>query len=320
MIGFSMLNTFRCSLGVLPALVILLSLAEVRTANAEFLYVTLETSVARFDISSGTAATIAASKTTVASGLSEAMGLVFGGDGSLYVSQFTPNTVSRITSGTVTSFASGFTSPRGITMSGTAGNFYVANSNTPGSISQVTPAGSVSTFLNSGVNAPYGLAFDGSGALYATNNATYSISKIVGGVSSTFATFNPGQGVRAVAVAANGNVFSAGDFGVNVTTQAGSTTNFASGLGFAFGLAFNATGNVFVADYTNRTIRAYDPSGSLLYSFSTGAGTSNRPRYVAFDTPGSGFNQIVPEPSTCAMALAGLAYGGYSLFRRGKQA
>ena len=28
----------------------------------------------------------------------------------------------------------------------------------------------------------------------------------------------------------------------------------------------------------------------------------------------------VPEPSTCAMALAGLACGGYSLFRRRKQA
>jgi len=315
-----MLNTVHYSRGVLPAFVILLLLTGVRTANAEFLYVTLQTSVARFDLSSGNAATIAASKTTVASGLSEAMGLVFGGDGSLYVSQFTPNTVSRITSGSVASFASGFTSPRGITMSGTAGNFYVANSNTPGSISQVTPAGSVSTFLNSGVNAPYGLAFDGSGALYATNNASYSISKIVGGVSSTFATFNPGQGVRAVAVAANGNVFSAGDFGVNVTTQAGSTTNFASGIGFAFGLAFNSTGNLFVADYTNQTIRAYNPSGSFLYSFTTGAGTSNRPRYVAFDSPGSGFNQIVPEPSACAMALAGLACGGFSMWRRRKRA
>jgi hypothetical protein len=28
----------------------------------------------------------------------------------------------------------------------------------------------------------------------------------------------------------------------------------------------------------------------------------------------------VPEPSTYAMALAGLAYGGYSIWRRRKQA
>ena len=186
--------------------------------------------------------------------------------------------------------------------------------------SQVALVSRLCKVLGKGVNAPYGLAFDGSGALYATNNASYSITKIVGGVPSTFATFNPGEGVRAVAVAANGNVFSAGNFGVNVTTQAGSTTNFASGIGFAYGLAFNSTGDVFVADYTNQTIRAYNPSGSLLYSFSTGAGTSNRLRYVAFDTPGSGFNQIVPEPATYAMALAGLACGGFSMWRRRKRA
>jgi hypothetical protein len=28
----------------------------------------------------------------------------------------------------------------------------------------------------------------------------------------------------------------------------------------------------------------------------------------------------VPEPSTCALAVAGLAYGGYSLVRRRKRA
>jgi hypothetical protein len=28
----------------------------------------------------------------------------------------------------------------------------------------------------------------------------------------------------------------------------------------------------------------------------------------------------VPEPSTCAMALAGLACGGYSMFRRRRRA
>jgi hypothetical protein len=33
-------------------------------------------------------------------------------------------------------------------------------------------------------------------------------------------------------------------------------------------------------------------------------------RYRGRDT------QVVPEPSTCIMALAGLACGGYSLFRR----
>jgi fibronectin-binding autotransporter adhesin len=34
----------------------------------------------------------------------------------------------------------------------------------------------------------------------------------------------------------------------------------------------------------------------------------------------TGFITVVPEPSTCAMALAGLACGGYSMYRRRKQA
>ena len=36
--------------------------------------------------------------------------------------------------------------------------------------------------------------------------------------------------------------------------------------------------------------------------------------------PATGFITVVPEPSTCAMALAGLACGGYSTWRRRKRA
>ena len=36
--------------------------------------------------------------------------------------------------------------------------------------------------------------------------------------------------------------------------------------------------------------------------------------------PATGFITVVPEPSTCASLLAGLACGGYSLVRRRKRA
>jgi len=314
---FSPRSFFLCAALVIAA-------AATGSARAELVYVTLQSSVVSFDISSGVGPTIAATKTTVASGLTEAMGLVFGGDGDLYVLNNTPGTVSRINVGTqaVTGFASGFTDPRGITYSSTGNAFYVANSGNPGSISLVTSSGTASNYLTFGTNtSPYGLALDAAGAMYSANNASYSISKIVGGTPSTFTTFTPGQGVRGVAVAANGNVYSTGNFGLSVTNPEGtSTTNLvSSGLGFAFGVAFDSTGDILVADYVNQTINAYDTAGTLQYSFSTGAGTSNRPRYVAFDVPGSGFNQVVPEPSTCAMALAGIACGGYSMWRRRKR-
>lgn len=309
---------------VLPA-ALAIAAAAAGSARAELVYVSLQSSVVSFDLSSGVGSTIAATKTTVASGLTEAMGLVFGGDGNLYVLNNTPGTVSQINVGTqaVTAFASGFTDPRGITYSGTGDTFYVANSGNPGSISEVTSGGTASNYLTFGTNtSPYGLALDAAGALYSANNASASISKIVGGTPSTFTTFTPGQGVRGVAVAANGNVYSTGNFGLSVTNSAGTTTTNLvsnSSLPFAFGLAFDSTGDLLVADYLNQTISAYDTAGSLQYSFSTGAGTSNRPRYVAFDVPGSGFNQIVPEPAM-GIAVISIAWGGLLAHRRRRRA
>jgi hypothetical protein len=309
---------------LIPVGLAMVCLCAAPPAKAELVYVTLQTSVASFDISSGNGATIAATKTTVASGLTEAMGLVFGGDGNLYVNNYSTTagsgTVSKIVpgSGTATSFATGLTNNRGITYSGSAGEFSVTTDGNPGSISEISSSGTVSPLLTFGSNtSPYGIALDASGNLYTANNANYSISKIVNGVPSTFATFTPGQGVRAVAVAPNGDVYSAGDFGVNVTTQGGTTTNLASGLSFAFGLAFDSGGNILVADYVSQSIASYDSSGTQLYSFSTGAGSSNRPRYVAFDRAGSGFNQVVPEPGSVATGVAALIVaGGYAARRR----
>jgi sugar lactone lactonase YvrE len=196
----------------------------------------------------------------------------------------------------------------------------VANSGNPGSISQVTSGGTASTYLTFGSNtSPYGLALDAAGALYSANNANASISEIVGGTPSTFTTFTPGQGVRGVAVAANGNVYSTVGTGVKVTTPGGSPSDLVSGLSFPFGLAFDTAGDILVADYVNQTISAYDTAGSLQYSFSTGAGTSNRPRYVAFDVPGSGFNQIVPEPAMGITVLS-IACGAFLAYRRRQRA
>jgi hypothetical protein len=49
-------------------------------------------------------------------------------------------------------------------------------------------------------------------------------------------------------------------------------------------------------------------------AYDLGAGTS------AYFQAGSLQLVVVPEPSTCIMALAGMACGGYSMFRRRKRA
>jgi hypothetical protein len=55
------------------------------------------------------------------------------------------------------------------------------------------------------------------------------------------------------------------------------------------------------------------------YDRTSSAGLAN---FTGDYLPGSSFVTItaVPEPATCAMALAGLACGGYSMFRRRKGA
>ena len=67
-----------------------------------------------------------------------------------------------------------------------AGNLYVANHGN-NTISKVTPAGAVSTFVSSGLDCPDGLAFDAAGNLYVANNGNNTISKVTpAGAVSTF--------------------------------------------------------------------------------------------------------------------------------------
>jgi len=77
-------------------------------------------------------------------------------------------------------------------------------------------------FANTGLNCPYGLAFDSAGNLYAANIFANTIEK-----------FTPG-GAGAV---------------------------FASGLGWPCGLAFDRTGNLYAANYGDDTIAKLTPEG-----------------------------------------------------------
>ena len=107
----------------------------------------------------------------------------------------------------------------------------------------------------------------------------------------------------------------------NVTTIA--TNGGASAYG-----AFDMSGNVYEwvdidgADTSVRGLRG----GSWFYPASNLSSSVRDTLAPSFDSGRSsnGFRLVspvgVPEPSTCAMALAGLACGGYSLFRRRKRA
>ncbi|MEI7713259.1 MAG: PEP-CTERM sorting domain-containing protein [Rhodospirillales bacterium] len=93
---------------------------------------------------------------TSLSGLDD--GMAFDSAGNLYVSNFTNNSISKITSGGVVStFASGLSGPQGLAFD-SAGNLFVANKNN-NTIDEITPGGVVSVFASTGLSSPIGIAF-----------------------------------------------------------------------------------------------------------------------------------------------------------------
>jgi hypothetical protein len=83
------------------------------------------------------------------------------------------------------------------------------------------------------------------------------------------------------------------------------------------GLGVDPNDNVYVATGGNQVVRI-TPNGSSSTVFSTMSnisGFNGGVQFIALSSPA-----IVPEPSTYAMALAGLACGGCSMFRRRKRA
>ncbi|MCG2792972.1 MAG: T9SS type A sorting domain-containing protein [Weeksellaceae bacterium] len=197
-----------------------------------------------------------------------------------------------------TGAAAHFNNPTGIAVDA-SGTVYVADTYNH-KIRKITPQGEVTTLAGStqgyadgtGTLAqfynPIGVAVDASGNLYVADYANHKIRKVTSsGVVTTLAGstagYTDGTGTATkfnypagVAVDTSGNVYVADTFnhkirkitsaGV-VTTVAGSTQGYADGTGTAaqfkspYGVAVDASGNVYVADYGNNRIRKITVTG-----------------------------------------------------------
>jgi streptogramin lyase len=256
-------------------------------------------------------------------------GVAVEGSGNVYVADTSNYTIRKITpAGVVTTLAgtagawgsadgtgaaARFNGPYGVAVDG-AGNVYVAEIFNQ-TIRKITPAGVVTTLAGAArstgsadgtgaaarFNGPYGVAVDGSGNVYVADNFNNTIRKITpAGVVTTLAgTAGPtgsadGTGAaarfnspRGVAVDGSGNVYVADTSNYTirkvtpagvVTTLAGTTgsigsadrTGAAARFNNPFGVSVDGSGNVYVADYSNSTIRKITPAGVV----STLAGTA----------------------------------------------
>ncbi len=217
-----------------------------------------------------------------------------------------------------------FYSPYGIAIDA-AGNLYVADQ-LNNLIRKITPSGLVTTLAGNGFYGfqdgaaadakfawPSGIATDLAGNIYVADMVNNKIRKISpAGVVSTLAGttqgFADGDGnsaqfdsPRGVAVDVLGNIYVA-DANNNrirkinaagvVSTLAGSTAGYKDTVGIYAkfnnprGIATDASGNVYVADYSNSRIRKITPSGEVSTLAGIGLGYTNGDTSIAqFNQP-----------------------------------
>jgi sugar lactone lactonase YvrE len=236
-----------------------------------------------------------------------------------------------------TGAAARFNSPYSVATDA-AGNVYVSDTNNS-TLRKVTSAGVVTTFAGAPEGAdgtgaaakltnPYGAAVDSSGNIYVADSTNHTLRKVTSaGVVTTLAgtagLFGSADGTgaaarfkapSAVAVDGSGNVYVAdtNNNTIRTVTSAGVVTTLAGTAGvngsangtgpsanffFPDGVAVDGSGNIYVADSTNHTLRKVTSAG-VVTNFAgapdgadgTGGGARfNYPAGVAVDSSGNVF-------------------------------
>jgi uncharacterized protein (TIGR03437 family) len=206
--------------------------------------------------------------------------------GNLYIADSKNNRIRKVSSGTITTFAgngsqslsgdNGQAINAGMFVSGgiafdSSDNLYIVDGNL--AVRRVS-SGNIST-VNGSTGLPGGaIALDSSGAIYLADANSNKIRKIASGVVTT--------------VAGTGDPGFAGDKGSAAAAR----------LSRPAGLAIDASGNLFIADYTNKrvrvvtngTITTFAGNGGFSFSGDNGKSTAaalQRPQGVAADSQGN---------------------------------
>jgi sugar lactone lactonase YvrE len=218
---------------------------------------------------------------TFAGGLAGPKGLVFDGNGHLYVAEAGAGRILLFTTPDASStvYAIGFSSPVGLAFD-VAGEFlYVAEAGA-GNIVKLGTDGTRTNFAT-GLGAPAGLTFANNGNLFVADFNGGKIYQIT--PAGTVTTFASGLNLPAgLAFDAAGNLFEADSGSGSILKFApdGTHTTFASGLSDPYGVAFESSGNLIVSDHGNGGTFRYTPAGVQSVIFSS---NFNTPQFVAIE-------------------------------------
>jgi hypothetical protein len=202
---------------------------------------------------SSLAATYAAHASFLGSGLRGPNGLAIAADDTLYESDWSANTVTRVTqAGVCTTYATGIGGPAGLAFDA-SGNLLVAAYNA-GHLETIPPGGGSHTpIVSSGLAKPVWPALDSHGNVYLADYANNRIALVTPtGALSTFATI--GQ-VNAVVLDPQDTIyFTTWGGTVGKITPDGQQTTIATGLATACGLDWCAD-YLAVCTYGGQTLR-----------------------------------------------------------------
>ena len=224
--------------------------------------------------------TLGGNPITFSENLTNPKGLVFDGNGHLFVAEASRGSIVRFTlpDAMGVTFLQNLSSPVGLTFDAN-GNFFISESGN-GQITEFTSDGTRSVFAT-GLGSPAGLTFANSGNLFVADFAGGIIYQITpAGTKSTFATglsFPAG-----LAFDSAGNLFEADSGSGTIFKFApdGTRSTFVSGLGRPYGIAFEDNGNLIVSDNSNGSTFRYTPAGVQSTIFSN---DFNTPQFVAIE-------------------------------------
>jgi sugar lactone lactonase YvrE len=286
--------------------------------QAEILFVSESgTAIVSYDVSLASGALVAASRTTFATSdntYQDFRGLAFDQAGNLYAAK--PGKIEKFdSSGTLVSTISA-PDPNDNLMGlafDSSGNLYAAAYQI-NAVLKFDSSGALVSTITSNMSAPLGIAFDSQGNLYVVNDGNNAVDKYdsAGTYLGVFGyDYGNPYGI-AFDSAGNGYVSNAQNPGsvVKFDSSGAILSRITSNMHYPTGVAVDSLDNVYVHNAGGGKISKYDPTGAFLFEWSAPAAGM----FFAFEPV------AVPEPSTYAMAVAGLACGGYLVRRRRKRA
>jgi sugar lactone lactonase YvrE len=268
------------------------------------IFETNEGNLIRFKFGGGTPGTFA-------TGFSNPKGLVFDGNGHLYVADAGKNAIIVFTvpDGIGATYLSALNAPTGVALD-REGNMYVSESGTGDILKFSPPPDKTRSTFASNVGASAGLAFDANGNLFASDFNGGKIHKFTpDGTESIFASgLNHPAGL---AFDSAGNLYEADSESSTIFKFApdGTKSTFITGVGRPFGLAFLPNGNLVVADNENGATLAITPEGVKGNIFTS---DFNTPQFVAVEPTQHKLLNISARSFVPAddVAIAGFVVGG----------